>query len=195
MQKIAKYAIRNVYPTLAIAEKIPFKDNCFDLIISNNGINNVYDISKALQECKRVCKKKGQLLFTMNLEDSMREFYDELEQVMKELNLPEMIIGIKKQIYEKRKPISEIKSMILSAGFSISKIIQNEFYLRFASASALFNHSMIKYWFLPGWKTIIKDDSILDPVFKSLEKKLNKTADQKGEIRLSIPFVTIDCLG
>jgi ubiquinone/menaquinone biosynthesis C-methylase UbiE len=47
----------------ASAEKIPFKDSFFDIVISVTAIQNFQDIEKALKEIKRVGKDKFVLTF------------------------------------------------------------------------------------------------------------------------------------
>jgi ubiquinone/menaquinone biosynthesis C-methylase UbiE len=39
--KIAKYGIKNIVLISGYAEKLPFENSFFDIIVSNNGINNV----------------------------------------------------------------------------------------------------------------------------------------------------------
>lgn len=41
----------------AKAEFLPFKDNCFDIVVSITSIQNFEDVGKALQEIKRVGKR------------------------------------------------------------------------------------------------------------------------------------------
>jgi len=48
---------------LAAAEKIPFEDNFFDIVISITAIQNFEDIEKGLREIKRVGKRKFVLSF------------------------------------------------------------------------------------------------------------------------------------
>ena len=55
----------------------------------------------------------------------------------------------------------------------------------------MFNHYMIKYWFLPGWKEILKEKD-RERIFDSVEQKLNRTASEKGRLSLTVPYVTID---
>lgn len=61
MIKEAKNKINddNVYFVRSFAEKLPFKDNCFDIITVSFGIRNFYNIDKALNEISRVLKKDG----------------------------------------------------------------------------------------------------------------------------------------
>ena len=190
--KINKYKITNTTVTKSIAEKLPFKSNSFDLIVSNNGINNVQDVKQTLSECFRVSNPGAQFLMTMNLENSMIEFYDVFEETLIENNLNEEVEKMKAHIYSKRKPIDEMKSLIENSGFNIKNIIEDNFSLRFLNSLSMFNHPLIKYWFLGSWKEILKPDN-LENIFQKVESKLNKVAIKSGGIRLTIPYVLIDC--
>ncbi len=190
--KIYKYKITNTVVTKSIAEKLPFKNNSFDLIVSNNGINNVQDIRQTLSECFRVSNSGAQFLTTMNLENSMIEFYNVFEETLIENNLNEEVGKMKAHIYSKRKPIDEMKSLIENSGFKIKNITEDNFSLRFLNALTMFNHPLIKYWFLGSWKDILKPEN-LEKIFKLVEVKLDKIAKQNGEIKLTIPYVSIDC--
>ena len=190
--KIKKYGINNVEIIQGIAEELPFEDSFFDLIVSNNGINNVQNMELALSECARVGKPNAQFVITLNLEDTMIEFYQVFEKVLENNNLNSEIVKMKEQIYFKRKPLSEMKELITSIGFRIINIQHDKFYLRFVDGLTMFNHSLIKYWFLDGWKSIL-DGVHLEKIFNEVETELNDIAKEKGEILLTVPFVTIDC--
>jgi len=190
--KIKTYDIKNVEVIEGVAEELPFENNFFDLIISNNGINNVEDIKLSLDECCRVSKPNAQLTITMNLEDSMIEFYDVFESTLIKNGLKDEVIKMKEQIYSKRKPLTEIKALLSNSGFEIKSINEDNFILRFLDGPTMFNHYLIKYWFLDGWKSILNPKD-LENIFEQLEQKLNEIAKDKGEISLTIPYVTIDC--
>lgn len=49
----------------AKAEKIPFKDNYFDIVISVTAIHNFNNIEKGIKEIKRVLKNKEQFCFSI----------------------------------------------------------------------------------------------------------------------------------
>ena len=192
--KIHKYKITNTIVIKSIAEKLPFKNNSFDLIVSNNGINNVQDIKQTLSECFRVSNPDVQFLMTMNLEDSMIEFYNVFEEILIENILIEEVRKMKDHIYSKRKPIKEMRSLIEDSGFKVKNIVEDNFSLRFLNALAMFNHPLIKYWFLGSWKEILKTENH-ESIFQQVETKLNKIARQNGQIKLTIPYVLIDCIG
>ena len=69
--KIKILDIKNVEVLNAVAEDIPFDDNYFDLIVSNNGINNVENLPQTISECYRVCKSESQFVLSFNLPNTM----------------------------------------------------------------------------------------------------------------------------
>lgn len=67
--KAIKYA-KKVYPTInfsvASADRLPFKNDYFDLIIFYETIEHVENPQECLEEIKRVLKKHGKLIVTMD---------------------------------------------------------------------------------------------------------------------------------
>ena len=191
--KIRVLKIKNAIATRGVVEKMPFDDNYFDLIVSNNGLNNVDNIEEALSECHRVSKPGAQLAFTLNLSDTMMEFYNVLEQVLKANNLFPEIEKMKAHIYAKRKPLREVESLLKISGFKIENIKINNINISFLDGTSMFNHYLIKYWFLDGWKKIVKTED-LEWIFEQVESHINDSAKEKGEFPLSIPFATVDSM-
>ena len=191
--KIKTYDLKNVIAIKGIAEELPFDNNFFDLIVSNNGINNVADMHKSLNECSRVSKPGAQFTITLNLEDTMIEFYNLFEDILIKNKLVEEVKKMKQQIYLKRKPLKDIKKSLNETGFEIKSIKNDSFTLRFLNSTTMFNHSLIKYWFLDGWKNILKPGD-LQNIFEQVEDKLNSMAKENNEIILTVPFVTVDCI-
>ena len=153
--KIKVLNIKNAEVVEGVAEKLPFEDKYFDLIVSNNGLNNVEDLKISLSECYRVSKPRAQLVITFNLEDTMMEFYNVFEEVMIENNLKDEIQKMKAQIHSKRKPIGVFETLMKETGFGIKNIKHNSFKMDFLDGTTMLNHYLIKYWFLPGWKDIL----------------------------------------
>lgn len=190
--KIRTFDIKNVVAIKGVAERLPFDNNFFDLIVSNNGINNVEDIKQTLSECYRVSKPSSQFTLTINLEGSMIEFYDVFREILIMNGLHDEVIRMKDQIYSKRKPLDETKLSLEDAGFNIISIQEDSFQFRFLDGATMFSYNEIKYWFLDGWKSVLNSND-LENIFEQVEDRLNEIARKAGEIRLTIPFVTIDC--
>jgi arsenite methyltransferase len=191
--KINKYQIKNAVVVNGYAEKLPFDGSFFDVIASNNGINNVEDLNKTFAECSRVSKSGAQFIFTMNSDKSMLEFYDVLKEELEKDDNKNSIEKMKRHIYEKRPPLDEIKKLLSENAFKVNEVCEDEFYFRFADASSMFKHSFIKYWFLESWKEILETEQV-ESVFTRVEDRLNRLAEKDGELKLTVPFLTINCV-
>ncbi|MFC2088948.1 class I SAM-dependent methyltransferase, partial [Calditrichota bacterium] len=189
--KIKSWNIKNVEIIVGKAETLPFEDNYFDLVVSNNGTNNVENDNKVMSEISRVVKKDGQMVITMNLPESMLEFYNVYESVLNRKNKLNEIEKLKQHIFEKRKPIDYTKHLIENVGFRIKNIYKDSFDLRFTDGTTMLNHFLIKVGFLESWLKIV-DTIDVEAVFSDIEDKLNKIAEKNGEIKLTIPWICID---
>lgn len=192
-KKIDYYQIKNIKIIEGVAESIPLDNRSVDLIVSNNGINNVKDQDQVISECSRISKNGGQFIVTMNLDRSMFEFYEQLEKVLMELQLEKEIILMHQHIHQKRRPLDEILSMIQHYGFVIKDLAHDQFNYKFTDGSAMLNHYFIRLAFMDSWIHILPVDQ-LEQIFNTIETRLNEQALKLGGIKLSIPFVLINSI-
>lgn len=190
--KLKTMNINNAELLNCCAEELNFPDNYFDLIISNVGINNVQDPAKVLSECFRVSRPKAQLLMTVNLPETMKEFYDVFIAVLKDGGLAARVDEVHQHISHKRKTIEENSSLITSAGFSIKDVKCSVFYMRFLDGTAFLNHHFIKAAFMDSWKEIVPDGCRKE-VFTRVEQILNRQAELNGCLNITIPACAFDC--
>ena len=190
--KLKKAGIKNVELVQGHAEKMPFDDSMFDLIVSNNGINNVMDVSRTFSECNRVSKIGAQFVFTYNTDKTFIEFYDMFREVLRENGLRELEKNIDSHISSKRKPLSEFKKLLSGSGFKIRRVYRDEFRYKFSDGSSMLNHFFMKLAFLPPWKSIVPEHRLAN-IFGSIEEKINRRAMDEGGFQMSVPCVTIDC--
>ena len=190
--KLEHYGISNVKIIRGVAEDIPLKDGSVDLIVSNNGINNVSDLNRVLSECNRIMRVNGQFVLSVNLDNTMNEFYSAMERVLTDLDMKEQINAIKEHIYSKRKPLHELTVLLKQYGFAVSHILEDQFDYQFTDGTTLFQHFFIRLAFMPSWKSIVPVERQKE-VFERIEATLNKQADVTGHCRLSVPFVIINC--
>ncbi len=191
-KKLDFYGIRNVEIIQGEAENIPLEDNSIDLITSNNGINNVKDQARVLSECSRIMKKGGQFVQTMNLDTSMIEFYEIMENVLKSYDMDTAIDGLHKHIYKKRKPLTEFLELIEQHDFSVQQIEQDQYVYKFVDGTTLLKHHFIRLAFLDEWKAIVPKEKQME-IFQQIEILMNEKATKERFFTLSIPFVVIDC--
>ncbi len=189
--KIKIYGINNVELITGHAENIPLPDKCIDLIISNNGLNNVENQEKVFGECGRVSRPGAQLVFNFNLEDTMIEFYCVLKNILNELGMSREIEKVKDHIYSKRKPLQEVVSLVEKNGFKINQVKNDSFRFRYNDGTAMFNHFLIRLAFLNSWHELVPEEKQAE-MFDEAERRLNSIAGKEGELNLTVPFVTIE---
>ena len=191
--KIKNAGLSNIKLFEGVAENIPFDNDYFDLITSNNGLNNVQDLKKTLSECSRVAKAGAQFVFTYNTAESFIEFYDVFREVLNRNNLQELNKDITSHIYSKRKPMEEYKIELETAGFKIESIKEDKFYYRFTDGTAFLNHFFIRLAFLESWKQIVPEN-LRTKVFEEIEHKINDKAKDLEGFNTQVPFFTISCI-
>jgi ubiquinone/menaquinone biosynthesis C-methylase UbiE len=192
-KKISYFGISNIKIMEGHAESIPLEDHSVDLIVSNNGINNVSDMGKVFSECMRIIRTGGQFVQTLNLDKSMVEFYSELEAVLTEMHLNREIDLMRQHIYEKRRPLDEIISMMRRNNFILKDLEHDQFCYKFTDGSAMLNHYFIRLAFMDSWKKILPADKV-EPVFEKVELRLNEKSRLLGGMKLSIPFALINAI-
>ena len=188
--KIDFFKIENIKLVEGDASAMNFKDNMFDLIVSNTGINNFEDVNGVFRECFRVAKPKAQIALTTNPDDHMKEFYQVLTDTVIQLKLEHVLDKLGAQ-QKHRLSIKKVCHLLETAGFAVSQTKQQSFSMRFLDGTAFLNHYFIKYAFMDGWKSIFPAD-LLNPVFTRLEKNLNALAKRENEFKVTIPVAYIE---
>ena len=191
-KKIAFYGINNIQIIKGHAENIRLPSESVDLIVSNNGINNVRDLGEVILECSRVLKKGGQMVLTMNLNNSLTEFYEIMGKLFHELNMDEAIEKMNQQICSKRKPLYKCIDQLENHGFGVKSMDREQFDYKFVDGTTMLNHYFIRMAFLDGWKSIVLPEK-LEFIFDEIERRMNDKAAIDGFFRLSVPYVVIDC--
>lgn len=176
-QKLEVRATPNVTIHEGSATAMPFADGTFDLIVSNLGVNNFDDRSGAMRECRRVARKGATIALTTNLQGHMQELYDAMAEVIEDRSRLDAHVA-------HRATIPAVRQLLEENGFSVKRVVEREGLMRFANATALFNHHFIKLGFLDAWKDVVRDDA--REVFGKLMEKMS------GELRLTIPMAYVE---
>jgi hypothetical protein len=129
----------------------------------------------------------------MNLDKSMFEFYVQLEKVLSDLSMSTEIELMRQHIYEKRRPLDEMISMIQTHGFIIKDLEHDQFNYKFSNGTAMLNHYFIRLAFMDSWIKILPKNK-LEQIFDTIEMRLNDQAKMLGGIKLSIPYVLINAI-
>lgn len=186
-EKIASRGTRNVTLHEGSASAMPFADATFNLIVSNLGVNNFDDRAAAIRECRRVAKPGGTLALTTNLQGHMREFYDVFADVVRDH--AEASKRLRNHI-EHRATIANVRELLESGRFTVTRVIERKSVMRFADGTALLNHYFIKLGFLDAWKKVVAGDQ--RDVFARLRDALDDHASRNGELRLTVPMTYVE---
>ncbi|HEX3696064.1 MAG TPA: class I SAM-dependent methyltransferase [Polyangia bacterium] len=184
-RKAETRGLASVHLHEGVAEALPLADQTVDLIVSNNGINNVSDLDRTLAECARVARSGAQLVFTFNLPDSMRAFYAALEAVLVARGDTGAPTRIAEHVFARRKPLAFITAAVERAGFRVEAVREDRFTLGFASAAAMFDHPFVRVAFLSAWLAIVPEEA-REAAFREVEARF------VGEVALEIPFACVD---
>jgi ubiquinone/menaquinone biosynthesis C-methylase UbiE len=190
-QKIDFYGTKNIRIIEGVAESIPLDKDSVDLIVSNNGINNVADIDKVISECSRIIKAGGQFAQTLNLDQSMFEFYGQLEYVLSDMHMHDEIKLMHQHIYQKRRPLKETISILQKHSFLIRNLEHDQFNYKFSNGTAMLNHYFIRLAFMNSWIKFLPQDKLVE-IFDTVESRLNEQSEIMGGLKLSIPYVIIN---
>jgi hypothetical protein len=115
------------------------------------------------------------------------------EEILREKNMTNELTLMNEHIYKKRKPVEEFIRLLNNKGYILNEISPEKFEYKFVDASAMLNHFLIRLAFIESWKSIVPKERQRE-IFNDIEKRLNTLADQSGLLRLTIPFVLIDCV-
>ena len=184
------YRQDNVVIVGADAASMPFPAATFDLIVSNLGINNFADPQAVITECFRVARPGARLVLTTNLTGHMRAFYDAYRQTLVALGLSHRLDRLHAQETH-RGMLDSVRSLVESAGFEATKVVETIFDMHFLDGTALFNHHLVKIGFLDGWRSVLAPDEE-ERVFKALQEALDLIASAEGQLRMTIPMLYIE---
>ncbi|HEY2437486.1 MAG TPA: methyltransferase domain-containing protein, partial [Solirubrobacteraceae bacterium] len=166
-------------------ESLELPAACFDLIVSNNGLNNVADLPLALSVCARLARPRTQLVFTANLPGTMAGFYEVLGRALDGAGVADGQKRIEEHIRARRRPVEELVALSSAAGFETYQVSRQAFRWRFASAEALFWHHFIRLGFLEAWRALVSEEAQPE-VFRTVTERLDANA-----LQLEIPFACI----
>jgi arsenite methyltransferase len=186
--KRRQWGVRNCAIVQGRAEAMPLANGQFDLVTSNLGINNFSDPLGSLVQCARILRNGGVLALTTNLQGHMREFYDVFADTLRELDLG---LDALRDHVAHRSTIKGLRALFESAGLRMTRVVERTVGMRFATGSALLRHHFIRLGFLEGWRNVVDADRRSE-VFERLELNLNRLAEQRGELALSVPLAYVE---
>lgn len=189
-EKIDTLALTNIEIIEESATKINLKDNQIDLITSNLGVNNFEDRDQVYHEIYRILKKGGKFCITTNPIGTFEELFDLFGSIFNEMELTEEIIKLEEYI-EHRKTEKDIISEFNQYHLRLVKSKSDSTNIRFADATAVLDHSLIRIGFREYWEKIIKEENS-SKFFENLLLKINNIIEANGEFIMTIPVLYLE---
>jgi arsenite methyltransferase len=163
---------------------MPFRDQAFDLVVSNLGVNNFTNVGAALAECHRALRPGGRLALSTNLVGHMQELYQAFERAL--AGDPAGLERLERHVAH-RATVESLRASLEAAGFRVEAVHRREVALRYASAEALLSHHFIRLGFRPAWEEVAGSAEAM----ARLLDELDRSAADAGEIRLTVPLATV----
>jgi arsenite methyltransferase len=190
--KARVWGVENVRLMSGTAEAMPFPDSHFDLIVSNLGLNNFEDPPAALAECRRVSGPSARLALTTNLRGHMAEFYAVFEATLRDVGDRPALAALQRHV-DHRATVEGLAELLERGGFRVVKVVEESEVMRFTGGSALLRHAFIRLGFLEAWKRIVPGEAH-EETFTRLEADLNRYAEGRGELALTIPMAYVEAV-
>jgi arsenite methyltransferase len=189
--KIDTLQLENISVIESDASNISFPTDHFDLITSNLGINNFENPDKVLSECHRVLNTKGSFCLTTNLTGTFSEFYEVYNESLNEPGFEKYLPLLNEHINH-RGTEESVRKLLDGNGFKIKKEVTSIYKMRFLNGTAFLNHSYIILGFINSWRNMFEETD-RQPFFDTFERNLNLLAKSKGELKLTIPMLYLEC--
>ena len=189
--KIDTLQLENISIIESDASSMSFPTDHFDLITSNLGINNFENPDKVLSECHRVLKTNASLCLTTNLTGTFSEFYEVYNETLNEppfeKYLPQLIEHVNHRGTEE-----SVRKLLDMNGFNIKNEVTSIYKMRFLNGTTFLNHSYIMLGFINSWINMVEETD-KQPFFDTFERNLNIVSKSKGELKLTIPMLYLEC--
>ncbi len=190
LSKQSVYQLPHLLLVRASGDRLPLANAEFDLIVSNVGVNNFADASASLAECFRVARPQARIVLTTNLKGHMHEFYEVYRETLVELEVGHLVGKLNAQ-ESHRATRKSLEELLKKSGFRVTRGIEERFPLRFLDGSALLRHSLVFFGFLEGWREVV-DARDEERIFAALESNLNRLAQEKGELSMTVPTLYLE---
>jgi arsenite methyltransferase len=184
--KVNVRGVSNVTLHEGVAEKLPFSDHSFDLVVSNLGVNNFENAAAALRECARVLRGGGVLGLTTNLQGHMQEFYAIYERVLRETIGDQSAVRRLSEHVAHRATVEGLRGLLSRNGFRVERVVERQGMMRFRNGTALLNHYFIRLGFLDAWQAVAGEQK------REIFRRLRDELDREGELRLTIPMAYVE---
>jgi SAM-dependent methyltransferase len=155
------------------AQRLPFADEMYDLVVSNLVVGDVPDRKAVLADLARVSRPGGRIAVTLPLDGTFTEVIDLFDEVLLGLQHDEARAAL--GTYRLGLPLGETVAAELEAlGFEEVEVKVARWELLFASSREFFYAPLIEQGPLPRWKAIAGRGEKMHAVFLTLKESIDR---------------------
>src|SRR3989339_258709 len=147
----ALYGKRVFLRSDALTAKLSFASEVYDLVLSNLGLLQIDMPALAIEEFTRVTRCGGNVIFTLPLEGTYREFFDLFREVISRKRRSEISARLEEHV-AKIPSSKTVLDWCQAAGLEDVEVDVREFSLLFKSSREFFFAPVIDYGPLSDWK-------------------------------------------
>jgi ubiquinone/menaquinone biosynthesis C-methylase UbiE len=166
--------------------RLPLRDSCFDLVVSNLGVNNFEDPAAAFAECRRVLVRGGALMLSTNLVGHFRELYEAFAAVLERLGDASALERLKAHVAH-RATLDGLERSLARHALRIEATHSREVVVRVADGTAVLDHHFMRLGFVPAWREVAGDAGL-----EALRVELDARARSAGGIELTVPLAVVE---
>ena len=185
--------VKNVKFIRGGSQKLPFKDDYFDEIVSNNGFNGKNANIYTFEESYRVLKNRGIFCFTAILPNSMKSFYKILYYSMKNENVKNAKEIINTHIKKKRLNINLYKKLLKACDYKRIRIVRSSFDINFVHSEAFWQYFFFRMNFVENWINIMPKN-MQEKIIENVNKYIDNEILKKGCFSIKINCACITAI-
>lgn len=186
--------LRNVSFVCADVLEHGLPDGAFDTITCNLGLSSFADPVAALGAMWRLLRPGGQMVLTMPLQSTMREFLDTYYLTLRDLRLGTSQQALMGEI-NARPTIEHARQLVERAGFEVARVVTDSFALHYPGPRAFFTSPLIQTLYLSGWREHVPDLTVRRLVFNEVERRLQARAEATGgELVMTVPMLCLSAV-
>jgi len=151
--------------------KLSFADDVYDVVMCNLGLAEMPDVTAALRDFARVCKKGGEVRCTMPLAGTFQEFHDIYREVLIKHDKHDALARLDAYIAKYPTP-EECTAALETAGLE-ADVEVDDYALLFKSSREFFFAPVIEFGPLGDWKDIAGKGQELQDVFWYIKEAID----------------------
>jgi ubiquinone/menaquinone biosynthesis C-methylase UbiE len=144
--------------------RLSFADDVYDLVVCNAQLQDFDDPEQAVRDFVRVAKPEGQVVVTLPLAGTYREFFDIFREVLTKLDRTEAIDKLDAYL-TRFPPLEQATAWCEDAGLVDVHTDYDTFTVLFKSSREFFFAPLIEYGPLADWKAIAGKGEDMQQVF------------------------------